>query len=228
MAAIKIPMLKLLVSTLLLLFSSCSTAANDSMNKALLTALQKENLQEFTKLLEKGANPNALLGAKPEDWVMCEVMVGGRDEFLWKAVDYGGDINLRNSTPPLNDNILLSTESSPLGCAIYHNNISAFNFLMKKNVNLEINNCLDCKPWPGNEELNIGPRTNNTTPIDTALTLNHWEMVYKMIEKREQLRDQEINHLIMNIEEGRNIKSLVRLMIGDLKSYNNCEIWGMK
>jgi len=170
-----------------------------------MQAIQQQQLSRFQRLLEKGANPNAIFGAQPTEWVMCMAMYPEYQDYLDLALKHGGDINLRNTTPPLNTSLLLSADSAPILCAIRGKGYAAFNALMARDVELDIKNCQGCKPFVGNQQLNIGPNSNYITPIITASNQDRWEMVYKMVEKKKELRWQELNQLVYELETGSGI-----------------------
>lgn len=191
------------VIMLMTLTSAClGQASTVSKDQKLLTAIQSQDLSLFKSLLEEGANPNAIFGSKPTEWVMCMAMHKKYEAYMKLVLEHGGDINLRNTTEPLNRSLTLAGDSAPLLCSIRGKNYAAFNALMERGVRLDIKVCRDCEPFPGDKKLNIGPRSNFTTPIITAMNINRWEMVYRMIEKRSELRLEEINRLIYIIERG--------------------------
>lgn len=189
-----------------LLIAGCTSQANIGLrDQNLLEAIQQQDLARFKRLLEDGANPNAIFGSQPTTWVMCMAMYPEYEAYLDLVLEHGGDINLRNYTEPLNKSIILAGDSSPLLCAIRGKGYKAFNALMDRNVELDIKVCRDCQPFEGNEKLNVGPKSNYTTPINAAIHANRWEMVYRMMEARKSLRNTEINSLVFNIESGTGI-----------------------
>ncbi len=144
-------------------------------DRALLQALRDNDLKEFEGLLKRGANPNAIFGKEREDWVMCLATDRGKVEFLKLGIDNGGDIDLRNTLPPLNTSIVQSSWSAPIFCAISHHSDEAFDYLLSKNAKLDILRCLDCNSY-------FKGRWVNDTPLTSAS--NNFRMVYQIISKR--------------------------------------------
>ncbi len=174
----------------------------EDKDKALLKTLKKGRLTQFENLLKDGANPNRIFGINPTDWVMCEANRKGKIEFLKLAVQYGGDINLRNTTPPITKS-LDAAWSAPILCSITMHNYQTFDFLLKSNVKIDIKLRPDAPINPDNPDMRPEARgkTMYGSPIINASDFNEYHMVYDILQKK-QLSDEEKWQLKINIETG--------------------------
>ena len=145
-------MLKLILATFFVVTSLCPMLSSadtrqDKMDKQLLKAVNKGKLRQFNKLLKQGANPNRIfsenISKHVDDWVMCAVTRMGNHEFLISVSNLGGDLNLRN--PFTAKSSVKSIFSAPLLCAIRHHNDRAFNYLLERDVTIDIIACTQCR-----------------------------------------------------------------------------------
>ncbi len=201
----------------------------EDKNKALLKTLKKNQLHQFEKLLKNGANPNVIYGINPSDWVMCEANKKGKVEFLKLSVKYGGDINLRNTTPPITksgDSIW----SAPILCAITMHNYEAFDFLLQNNVNIDIKVRPDAKKIAADNQ-NVRPimrgKTLYSSPLIKAAG-NEYRMVYDMLKLKNKLSWEDswtLKHAIENWGLDPNSEAYQwRLKVADLLRKRGYEI----
>jgi len=165
----------------------------EDKDKALLKALKKNQLHQFEKLLKNGANPNAIYGINPSEWVMCEANKKDNIDFLKLAIKYGGDINLRNTTPPITKS-LDSIWSAPILCAITMHNYRAFEFLLKNNANIDIKVRPDAKKI-AEDNKHARPealgKTMYSSPLIQAIYSNEYKMAYDILQNIEKLSPEE-------------------------------------
>jgi hypothetical protein len=167
-----------IVSTITLQAMSAKTGPDQLLFKALID----DDLDEFKELLLAGANPNTILGKGR--WVMCSATERGKFQYLKLAVEYGGDINLRNHQSP-------SGSSAPVLCAIIHRHDDAFDYLAKQGADLQIDACLLCD------------EDSKSNPLLTASALNNYKLVYALFTQYEiELDERSVNSLISDIENG--------------------------
>ena len=152
----------------------------ENLDKALLESLEKNQLNKFEKLLKEGANPNSIFGKKESDWVMCLANQKGRLDFLKLAVEYGGDINLRNRVKPVR-----TITSAPILCAITMHNNEAFDFLLGQGVNLSIHTYEEAQPIPSDSPMDpeFHGKTFYGSPLTRTFAPNEFCMSLKIIEK---------------------------------------------
>lgn len=193
----------------------------EDKDRALLKTLKKNQFRQFKKLLKNGANPNRIFGINPSDWVMCEANNEGKVDFLELAVKYGGDINLRNTTPPITRS-LDSIWSAPILCAITMHNYEAFSFLLQNNVNIDIKVRPDAKKI-AEDNRHVRPimrgKTLYSSPLITAAG-NEYRMVYDMLQLKNELSWEDswtLKHAIENWGLDPNSKAYQwRLKVADL------------
>lgn len=168
----------------------------------LLAALHDGHLKRFESLLKKGADPNAIFGAEPSDWVMCEATRQGKEDFLKLAVQYGGNINLRNGTPPLRTSIVHASTSAPILCAIFLHNDRSFDYLVSSGVDLGIPVRVESKPMPKSEFIKpeLWGKTHYGSPLTTATTFNEYRMAYQIMNKK-KLSEEELWTLKQHLEK---------------------------
>ena len=114
----------------------------ENLDKKLLSAVNKDQYSKFKKLLKKGANPNKIYGKRSKEWVMCAATKKDRLKFLKSALEYGGDINLRNSYTT--KSTVKAIYSAPILCSIGFHNDEAFDYLLGEGVDVDIIACTEC------------------------------------------------------------------------------------
>lgn len=183
----------------------------------LLAALHDRDLKRFESLLKQGADPDAIFGAESSDWVMCEATRPGNEDFLKLAIQYGGNINLRNGTHPLRTSVVHASTSAPILCAIFLHSNRSFDYLVSLGVDLGIPVRVESKPMPKSELIKseLWGKTHYGSPLGIAGDLNEYRMVYEIMQ-RKPLSDEEIYSLRIDIEKGGI----------DLKSESN--VWRLK
>lgn len=193
---------KLVVVALSTLVASCAAQSATDLDAELLQALKYNQFSKFTSLLEKGANPNAVLGPYKDQWVMCEAMREERIAFLKVALEHGADVNLRNTIKGAS-----SFFSAPIFCNFMHNPVSSvqtIELLIENGVDIDIAECRLCEPSEGHEATNRGGKSNHDTPIMSAAASAKWNSVLRLIDYRLATKQdfpwQEINYLIWKIE----------------------------
>jgi hypothetical protein len=158
-------------------------------DRMLLQAVQSNNLTRFKLLLWAGANPNRVFGAKPEDWVMCEVAERGRLAFLKAAQAHGGNIHMRNTTPPIQVS-LNAIYSAPLLCAIAMHNHETFSYLLQQGVDTTTPVFVGNPPGqPGINPALVG-RDKRSTPLMEAIGGYEFRMAYDMMQLRPMTWDE--------------------------------------
>ncbi len=176
----------------------------EDKDKALLRTLKKNRLTQFENLLKNGASPNHIFGINPDEWVMCEANKKGNIEFLKLAIKYGGDINLRNTTPPITKS-LDSAWSAPILCASTMHNYRAFKFLLKNNANIEIKVRPDTKKI-AEDNSHVKPEVRGKTffgsPLINAANGNEYRMVYDILQIKKELSWEELFSLKIRVETG--------------------------
>jgi hypothetical protein len=149
-------------------------------DKALLTALNNHQLKKFKKLLDDDANPNKIFGSNYDDWVMCLATERGNAAFLKLAIEYGGNINLRNRIKPVR-----TITSAPILCAITNHSTEAFNYLLNKNVDLTIHTYEEAQPVPLDSPIDpvYKGKTLYGSPLLHASSLNEYCMALEIMKK---------------------------------------------
>jgi hypothetical protein len=193
---------KLVVVGFSTLVASCAAQSAADLDAELLQALKYNRLGKFTSLLEKGANPNAVLGPYKDQWVMCEAIREERIEFLKVALEHGADVNLRNNHEGAN-----SFFSAPVFCNFMHNPVSSIQtleLLIENGIDLDIAECQRCEASQGHKETNRGGNSMRSTPIMSAVASDKWRSVLRLIDYRlaenQDFPWREINYMIWNIE----------------------------
>ncbi|MCF6204215.1 MAG: hypothetical protein L3J59_11195 [Methylococcaceae bacterium] len=165
-------------------------------DKLLLTALIEKDFDKFEALLKKGANPNKIYSSEPEDWVMCEANKLGNTNFLKLAIEYSGNVNLRNGK---------GLYSTPIFCSGTMDNYEAFRLLFDNNVNIDI------KEWPNATKIKennphlkpeLWGKTFYGSPIINTADNNQYHAVYDMLQRKKKLTWEEQYSLKNNIISG--------------------------
>ncbi len=201
----------------------------EDKDKALLETLKKGRLTQFEKLLKNGANPNRIFGINPSDWVMCEANKKGNIKFLKLAIKHGGDINLRNTTPPITKS-LDSIWSAPILCAITMHNYKSFDFLLNNNVKIDIKVRPDARKI-AHDNQHARPealgKTMYSSPLIEAIYSNEYRMAYDILQNIEKLSPEEEWKITISITGGIDPKSEAnewRLKVVDLLRKRGYEI----
>jgi hypothetical protein len=165
-------------------------------DKLLLNSLVNNQLEHFKNLLQKGANPNKIYGSEPEDWVMCKANELGNTKFLKLAIEYGGDVNLRNGK---------GLYSAPIFCSGTMTNYEAFRVLFDNNVKIDI------KKWPNATKIKennphlkpeLWGKTFYGSPIINTARNNQYHAVYDILQRKKKLTWEEQYSLKNNIISG--------------------------
>jgi len=189
-----------------LLLAGCSEQEQPQadLDYQLLEAIREEELRKFKSLLKKGANPNAVFGPKPYDWVMCQVTKKKNSSLLQLVLDNGGDVGLRNKS----DGVSL-VYATPIFCALslnFPNYSESVAVLLENGANPSVDACSGCEPYLGSKEWDRGPITNMRTAIMSAVSRRNWDAVVLILdrkialEKELKLSWQEKNFIVYMIE----------------------------
>ncbi|MBX2882387.1 MAG: ankyrin repeat domain-containing protein, partial [Granulosicoccus sp.] len=125
--------MKLIVLIIVLLLSTTACSRNTPLVKAVLD----NDYEKFEKLLAKGEDPNSLESTDSANWLMCAVARNPDRRFLDLAVQYGGDVNIRNTRVSMG-------HSLPVSCAIAKGNMIGVEALLDYSVDTEVLVCSDC------------------------------------------------------------------------------------
>ncbi len=118
---------KLIVAFVLISLSamSCTSFAKtpESLDRLLINSLAKDDLKTARKLLEKGANPEAMLGERARDHAVCTAIDSRTSKKLELLVEYGASPNAYWKDAP-------TIRRTPLVCAVQLLNFEAFRYLL--------------------------------------------------------------------------------------------------
>ena len=111
-----------------LLLASCvwtgsTLSSSAEFDRELLLSLVAKDMEGARAALEKGANPEAVLGRDLADHAMCAAIDDSGSQFLELLVEYG-------ASPNAYFDIGYSTRRTPLACSVSLWNFAAFDYLL--------------------------------------------------------------------------------------------------
>jgi len=178
------PILKTLLLALILTSSLCSlsqSAQEPSIDRQLISSLQEKDLAGARHALERGANPQAVLGNNLNDYAMCTAIDDRGTELLELLLEFGASVNFNRHAGGFK-------YRTPLSCAIFLYNPAAFDLLLEKGADPDANLCSECaKPEWRQSAFNI------------AVSMRRYPMVIKLIEISE-IDEVEMQELIIDLE----------------------------
>lgn len=164
----------------------CTTtlvAENDeSLDRQLLNSLNAKDLYAARKALEKGANPEAILGPDLSDHAVCTAIDDRSSRYLELLVEYGAFTNAFWD-------VGYSDRRTPLACAVYLWNFEAFDYLLEHGADPSV----DLVPEA------IEKYRNWQTAFTVALRGKKYPMALNLL-GRYELHPAELNRLARHLE----------------------------
>ena len=154
-------------------------AAGD-LDRTLVDALSREDAAAARRALERGADPNAVLGERLEDHALCSAIDSRGAGLLGLLLEFGARVDE------------VATEGrralrTPLACAIHYYNPDAFDRLLALGADPDADLCPECGPGFGH------------TPLTEALTASKWPMALELA-RRGALDEIERRALVVLLE----------------------------
>lgn len=173
---------KLVIALLFLASSimSCASIADtpQSLDRLLINSLAKDDLNTARELLEKGANPEAILGKLTRDSAVCTAIDDDRSKNLELLIEFGASPNAFWTNAH-------STQRTPLACAVQKRNFEAFYYLLDNGADPTV----DLVP-EGLEKFQY-----RSTAFTAAIALSIYPMALELL-NRYELREREVQYAI--------------------------------
>lgn len=129
--------IKSIALTLTLCGLTPTVFANDFLNRNLLDAIENKDLLKIELELENGANPEAVVGIRGDESAICLAIDDRESKMLELLLRYGAS---PNAFSPIGR----YKYRSPISCAISHYNPEAFNLLIRRGANVDVDLCPEC------------------------------------------------------------------------------------
>lgn len=152
------------------------------IDRELLHSLVAKDMTAARAALEKGANPEAVLGPDLADHAMCAAIDDSSSRFLEILVEYG-------ASPNAYFDVGYPDRRTPLACSVYLWNFEAFDYLLAHgadpSVDLHIESIEKYRNWQ--------------TAFVTALNGKRYPMALKLLQLYE-LHPAELHQLVYDLE----------------------------
>ncbi len=172
---------------LLLFLSACATAQEPkvelSLDRQLIQSLKNDDYELSRSLLEKGANPEAILGNKLSDHVVCTAIDDRTTKNFELLVEYG-------ASPDTIFPVGNTRYKTPLACAVSLYNREVFDYLLKNGATPGVDLCPHCE----------GRSYKRRTALTAAVTGNKFPYALVLIDLYEPHKN-EIDHIKFSLEE---------------------------
>jgi len=126
---------------LLFFLSACATAKEPkvelSVDRQLIQSLKNDDYELSRSLLERGANPEAVLGNNWNDHAVCLAIDDRTSKNFELLVEYGAS---PDSIFPIKNTLY----KTPLACAISYYNPEVFDYLLKNGATPDVDLCPHC------------------------------------------------------------------------------------
>ncbi len=162
--------------------SSALAADSAELDRELLLSLVAKDMEGAREALEKGANPEAVLGRDLADHAMCAAIDDSSSRFLELLVEYG-------ASPNAYFDVGYGNRRTPLACSVYLWNFEAFDFLLTHGADPSVDL---------NKE-SIEKFRNWQTAFTAALNGKRYPMALRLLQLYE-LHPAELKRLAYNLE----------------------------
>ena len=158
--------------------------ANDSgkLDRALIRSLAKKKYKSARKLLEKGANPEAIFGSQLSDNAVCTAIDDRGTKYLELLMEFGASANAYFD-------VKNELRKTPLVCSVYLLNFEAFDLLLKEGAD------------PSVDLYSKGKKqySNSTTALTMALYSRTYPMALRLL-KLYPLHPNELRQMVAHFE----------------------------
>ncbi|ASJ71507.1 hypothetical protein [Granulosicoccus antarcticus] len=162
--------------------SSVLAEGSVDMDRKLLSRLVDKDLEGARAALEKGANPEAVLGRELADHAMCTAIDHYNSQFLELLVEYG-------ASPNAYFDVGYPNRRTPLACSVYLWNFAAFDYLLAHGAD----------PSVDLHKESIEKYRNWQTAFVSALSGTRYPMALKLVQLYE-LHPAELSQLVYTLE----------------------------
>ncbi len=178
---LKLPFLLLLLASCVCIGSALA-ASSAVLDRELLRSLVAKDLEGARAALEKGANPEAVLGSDLADHAMCAAIDDNSSLYLELLVEYG-------ASPNAYFDVGYPDRRTPLACSVYLWNFEAFDYLLDHGAD----------PSVDLHKESIEKYRNWQTAFVTALAGRRFPMALKLVQLYE-LHPAELQQLVYSLE----------------------------
>ncbi len=177
----KLPFTVLLLASCVYMGSALA-ASSAVLDRELLHSLVTKDIGGARAALEKGANPEAVLGADLADHAMCAAIDDSSSQFLKLLVEYG-------ASPNAYFDVGYPDRRTPLACSVYLWNFEAFDYLLAHGAD----------PSVDLHKESIEKYRNWQTAFTAALNGKRYPMALRLLQLYE-LHPAELKRLAYNLE----------------------------
>lgn len=171
-----------LLAFLLICQQLTAACASDTLDRVLIDSLIARDIDSARRALEKGADPEAIMGRNLNDNAMCTAIDSRSSRFLELLVEFGASPNAYlNTSHPF--------RRTPLACAVFLLNFEAFEYLLAHGADPSVD------LYPESSE----KHRNWQTAFTLALDMRYYPMALELIDRYE-LAPGELHGLVFELE----------------------------
>ncbi|MFT6304032.1 MAG: hypothetical protein ACJAY2_003228 [Pseudomonadales bacterium] len=172
------------ILSLILMQSSLTLASKvESLDRELIASLANKDYTAAEKLLDKGANPEAIFGSQLSDNAVCTAIDDRSSKYLELLLEYGASPNA------FFESVQHELRRTPLVCSVYLLNFEAFELLLQNGADPSIDL----------HQESIEEFRNSSTAFTVALGSKTYPMAIRLL-KLYQLHPAELKRLVFELE----------------------------
>ena len=156
--------IKIVLSIMLVYSSLVQASDSETLDRALIKSLTEKDYEAAEKLLQRGANPEAIFGPQLSDNAVCTAIDDRSSKYLELLIEYGASANAFFD-------IQNDLRRTPLVCSVYLQNFEAFDYLLENGADPSV----DLNPE------SIEKYRNSSTAFTVALNSKNYPLALRLL-----------------------------------------------